>query len=623
MPGLFSIFNTAKSGLFSQQTAINVTSHNIANSNTDGYSRQRANLVTTTPYTMPSMDNAAGAGQLGTGVTVESIQRIRDSFLDYQYRVSNGISGDYTARDKYLKQVEDIMNEPTDNGISKLMTKFFTSWSNLATSSQNSNTVKQQAEQVTNALNNTYSQLSSLKDNATTQIKSEVVSANGLLDQISQLNSQIKGVKLAGDNPNDLMDSRDLLLDKLSKQFGIDVNEKNLDGIDVTTTKNGSYGGAPTLDTTPPTTLNIIQSDKSTDPNVATFSYVNSITETSTSGVYDVTYYKKGNTLTDTNNNKVTIKVNMTEDQKNQLDQCRVLWASSDGTAYKATTNTDGSQTISVSDSKINSGDTVNFAQLALFKPQSGELKGYMSVQDDVAGYQDQLNKFAKSLAMSVNAIISQSSKWVKDNPTDGSEGGINNFFVNSDQKDASGYSATDENNITAANISVNVKILNDASLIKRDTKYDSKGNSLSSSTSTDGNRALAIAKLADSHMNIQDVQTDTKREDLLAGGIFSSDSTINNVYDIGNKAGGSTINNYFDDIVNKVGMNEQESKGTIATTATQLQSFEQSRSSDSGVSIDEEMTNLIQFQHSYQANAKMISTIDQLLDVVINGLRK
>ncbi|WP_278382190.1 FlgK family flagellar hook-associated protein, partial [Clostridium tyrobutyricum] len=179
MPGLFSIFNTAKSGLFSQQTAINVTSHNIANANTDGYSRQRANMVTTTPYTMPSMDGAAGAGQLGTGVTVESIQRIRDSFLDYQFRVQNSISGQYSAQDKVLSQVENVLNEPTDTSISSLLSGFFTSWQSLSKSSQNASTVAQQAYQLTNDLNNVSSQLTKIKSDTNTELKSTIGTVNG------------------------------------------------------------------------------------------------------------------------------------------------------------------------------------------------------------------------------------------------------------------------------------------------------------------------------------------------------------------------------------------------------------------------------------------------------------
>ena len=623
MPGLFSIFNTAKSGLFSQQTAINVTSHNIANANTDGYSRQRANMVTTTPYTMPSMDGAAGAGQLGTGVTVESIQRIRDSFLDYQFRVQNSISGQYSAQDKVLSQVENVLNEPTDTSISSLLSGFFTSWQSLSKSSQNASTVAQQAYQLTNDLNNVSSQLTKIKSDTNTELKSTIGTVNGYIKQLNQLNQQIQSVTIAGQNPNDLMDSRDLILDKLSNEFGISITETDNNGINVTTADSstskvdGDNGRAPIGSDGNP--VNIVQTVNSSGTQASTFSYVSSIEKVS-DGKYSVTYYKKGDTTTD--DNKVTLTVNMTEDQAKELDECRVLWSDSNGAAYSV----DGKNTI---DGNLENGKTVDFDKLALFKPPAGELKGYMSVQSKVDGYQDTLNKFAKSLALSVNAIISQSSTFVVDNPTDGSgEGGINNFFVNGEQKDSSKYSATDENNITAANITLNVAILNDPSKIKVASKYDSNGDAVG--TTTDGNRALAVAQLANSLMNISGVNitsddgTSTRddRSDLVKS-IFTSNSDLGNVYSIGNAVGGSTVDNYYDDLVNKIGSDEQESKNMVTYETTQLSNFSQSRESVSGVSMDEEMTNLIQFQHCYQANAKMISTVDELLDVVINGLKR
>ncbi|WP_368490686.1 flagellar hook-associated protein FlgK [Clostridium sp. BJN0013] len=633
MPGLFSIFNTAKSGLFAQQTSINVTSHNIANAETEGYTRQRATLVTTTPYTMPSMNAATIAGQLGTGVTVASIDRIRDSFLDYQIRVENAINGHYTARDEYLSQVENILSEPTESGISSLMSKFFNSWQNLSSSSQNSSTVAQQAYQLTNDLNSVYAKFTSLKDNTHSETKTAVVDINGMLSQISELNQKIKDVKMSGNNPNDLMDKRDLLLDQLSEKFGINIDEKKYGGINVTTSNSSIYdkdvndNGTAPLISEGGSPLNIVQANDSDDINVATFSYVSSINKktdadtTTGKATYEVSYYKKGDTLSD--DNKVTMYVSMTEEEAELLNTSRVLWANNEGTVYKVKDGKDASgNDAKVIDGNLSSTSTtldspVSFEQLALFTPPSGELKGYMSIQNNITEYQDELNRLAKSLAVSVNAIISQSSTWVADN-SGSPEGGINNFFVNGDTD--GNNSEEDENNITADNITVNIEILNDSSKIKTDTKYDSNGNSLG--TNTDGNRALAIAQLANTLMNIQGVTESSTREDLI-GDFFATDSDLNDVYSIEDMNGGSTLDNYFNNLVNKVGMHEEEAKNQVEHEATQLASFTQSKESASGVSMDEEMTNLIQFQHCYQANAKVISTVDELLDVVINGLKR
>ena len=132
-------FNVGKRGLFAQQRSIDVTSHNIANANTEGYSRQRAILETTRPFGMPSMNNQVGPGQIGTGVDVSIIQRVRDSFMDYQVRREKSTLGQYEARDKYLSEIESIFNEPSENGISDLIGKFFDSWHQLSKQAESSN----------------------------------------------------------------------------------------------------------------------------------------------------------------------------------------------------------------------------------------------------------------------------------------------------------------------------------------------------------------------------------------------------------------------------------------------------------------------------------------------------
>lgn len=618
MPGLFSIFNTSKSGLFAQQTALNVTSHNIANAGTDGYSRQRAQLVTTLPYTMPSIDNAASAGQLGTGVTVDAINRIRDTFIDYQYRVQNSVNGECTAEQKYLSQVEGIINEPTDTGLSALLGKFFNSWQSLSSTTDNTNTVAQEAYQLANELNSMDSQLTSVETNTETEIKNSVVNVNSLIEKISNLNKQIINIKESGNNPNDLMDSRDLLLDQLSDELGIDVTQEGYEGVDVTSSNLGKKpdtddnGTAPTLGGK---TLNLVSSDSKEE--TATFSYVSSIEKTG-EGQYKVVYYKKG----DVGNadDRVELNVNMTADQAKELEKSRVLWADKDGNAYKASIDADG-KTVTVNDSdRLEDGNTVDFKDLALFKPPSGELKGYMQVQDNIMEYQTRLDNFAKALAFSVNAIVSQSDKWTADGEDGSPEGGINNFFVNGDKKDYSDYKEEDENGITAANITFNVELLNNPSKIKTGTKYDSKGDALG--TSTDPNRAVAVAQLANALLNISDTDSISSRENFVKD-VFSTDSDLNNIYTIKNADGGLTLDNYFNNLVNVIGSDSNKANTQLKNQTAQLAVYEQSRESISGVSMDEEMTNLIQFEHCYQANAKAISTVDELLDVVINGLKR
>ena len=127
MASIFGTFNTARTGLTAHQSAINVTSHNIANSSTIGYSRQRAKITTARPISI-----GGEAGQIGTGAQIAAIERVRDSFLDYQVRVETSELGKYSAKTEYLSQVEGIFNEPSDTGISTSLSEFFDAFQELS-----------------------------------------------------------------------------------------------------------------------------------------------------------------------------------------------------------------------------------------------------------------------------------------------------------------------------------------------------------------------------------------------------------------------------------------------------------------------------------------------------------
>ncbi len=649
MSGLFGTLNISKSGMFTQQRCIDVTSHNIANANTDGYSRQRAELETTRPFPMPSMNNAVGPGQMGTGVTVTTVDRIRDSFLDYQIRVEKGVDGQYKGRDKFLSQIENIMNEPSDTGISKDIGNFFDSWNTLGTSAKESNArsiVAQNSLTLVTDLNHSYGELEKLKENTQTVIKDDVFDINSKLDQINKLNQEIMQVKVAGNSPNDLMDRRDLLLDNLSEKFGINVDRKQFEGNNVTTSdeskaKEAGDDGRPPVDASG-NNVNLVQAQF--PDQACRFSFISSIKlktpasgqttgKDGDAGDYTVTYYKNGDSTTSDNAVTINVKIEDTgkvgdanyvsaSDKFKQLSQCRVLWADNKGVALNVDTSSKSQGTVT---GNLPADSSVNFENLKLFQPPSGEVKGYISVQKDIDTYEGQLNKFAKALAFSVNGIVSQSKDTIADTSAE-----INNFFVNADAQKNGVYSGTDldkivnaESEITAGNITVSDAIMNDPMKIKTAAKYD--GNNRPISGESDGSRAVAVEKLRDSLMTVQNIDPNnaakTKKSDFLSDIFTVDDKTGLNV--ISNKTSGMTLDSYFKDTVDRLGIQEQQAKKTVTNQATLLAGFTQSRDSVSGVSLDEEMANLVQFQHCYQANAKLISTVDQLLDVVINGLKK
>jgi len=207
--------------------------HNISNADVEGYSRQRVEASTTSPFTNPALNRPNIPGQVGTGVQIDAIVRLRDAFLDIQYREEMTVKGYWEQIQNALSTVEVYVNEPAGAG---LKTALDTYWSSLQELSKrpDDSAVREDMVEKTKNLTVYLGQLVRNYDEYRTalnrDIKLMVDEANTLIDQIAGLNTTIKQVQGVGGNPNDLMDKRDLLVDKLSKLIDISVNPPCLEG---------------------------------------------------------------------------------------------------------------------------------------------------------------------------------------------------------------------------------------------------------------------------------------------------------------------------------------------------------------------------------------------------------
>jgi len=232
---------TALSGLLAEQQAMDVAGHNIANANTEGYSRQTAVLETNQAIPIPALSAITGQGaQLGTGVTVETYTRIRNSYLDAQYRAQNSSLSGATTQAEELEQAQGAFNEPSSTGISSQLSAFWSAWSSLA-DSPNSEAAKEgvvaAGERLASAFNQLSAQLSTVSAQAGQQYESRTAPSGEvqqMANQIAQLNGQIKLAEQARQPPNDMLDRRDLLLDKLSALANVTVTQQS-DGTDTVT----------------------------------------------------------------------------------------------------------------------------------------------------------------------------------------------------------------------------------------------------------------------------------------------------------------------------------------------------------------------------------------------------
>src|SRR5580704_14082531 len=236
---------TALSGLLAQQDAIDVTGSNITNANTEGYSRQTAVLQTSEPLHIPALSAVTGQGaQLGTGVTVATITRIRNTYLDAQYRAQNTALGAASTQAEQLGQAQSALNEPSSTGLASQLSAFWSSWSELAVSPSEPARVEVvgAATQLTGTLHQLSSELQSIEGQAAAQYAavtgpSDEVASDAA--QLAQLNHQIKLSLQAHQQPNTLEDRRDELLDKLSALASITVT-KEADGTATVTFGNAA-----------------------------------------------------------------------------------------------------------------------------------------------------------------------------------------------------------------------------------------------------------------------------------------------------------------------------------------------------------------------------------------------
>jgi flagellar hook-associated protein 1 FlgK len=225
---------TALRGLEAAQAGIDTTGHNIANANTPGYTRQVVDLTESPAYTLPGFSNVTGAGiQLGTGVDVTTINRVRSQFLDVQYRAQNGTTSNASTSSGTLQQVQAALDEPTTNGLSSQLSAFWGAWSALSNAPQSlaaRQAVVDAGTTVTQTLQSLSQQLTTIQSQTAQQYSALTASPSGQVvtaaQQIASLNRSISQQEAAGQVPNDLLDQRDQLIDQLSSLANVSITNQ-------------------------------------------------------------------------------------------------------------------------------------------------------------------------------------------------------------------------------------------------------------------------------------------------------------------------------------------------------------------------------------------------------------
>lgn len=222
MSGTFGGLEMGKSALNAFRLGMQTVGHNISNMNTEGYSRQRVNFATVTPEDLPHV------GQVGQGMYASDIERIRDEFLDFQFRDCQATLGYWEKIHDLYESIQNYIAEPASSGIRSAMDTFFT---NMQTLQQTPEDTSARSALVTSAnslgsmLGNLVNSFNTYNESINMELKRSVDEANSMLHNMAELNLRISNAEALGQNSNDLRDQRDLLIDKLSKMMDVSYNE--------------------------------------------------------------------------------------------------------------------------------------------------------------------------------------------------------------------------------------------------------------------------------------------------------------------------------------------------------------------------------------------------------------
>lgn len=232
---LFGMMNTSTTGMMINQSAINVTSNNISNVNTDGYTRQRAHIRTSGEIYY------RGVGYLGTGAQIADINRIRDQHLETQIRNETSIYKEYEVKGEVLSEIEMVFNEPSDTGLNALLSKYWSAWEEVSKHPDNSTlktSVVESAVSLADLLNHLSTQVDQTVADTQSVLNQQMDEATLIIDQLQSINESIDRAHRQDPTrtPNDLLDQRDALTRQLAEYFPIDVKIEADGTVGVTTT---------------------------------------------------------------------------------------------------------------------------------------------------------------------------------------------------------------------------------------------------------------------------------------------------------------------------------------------------------------------------------------------------
>ena len=594
----FAGLNTMYRGVSTNRLALDTTGHNMTNSSVTGYSRQSVNQAATSPDSL----YASGTQQfVGSGVDSLSITRARDVYADKQYWREFSDQEYAKTRQTNYQKLEAIFNDSDDTGLQNAVLSFYQSWVDMSKEASNTSERVAVLEQSGILIDRVVSSGKQLQNQIISEyedIKINVEKVNTLSDQIVQLNKTIMAAESAGGSANDLRDERDNLVDQLSGFMSISVSE-NPENSMYTIVSNGAsiVNGITKLNLTVGPVY-----DDGRQPGIPNEDY--GLTD------YNIEIGDTG-VIFDPLTGILKAEVDAIQEDKDYIDKLADMAAfllTDFNAQHKAGSGIDAS------DLEVADGTKFPTTGINFFGEDGGD---YVYDADNkiwtrtggVAYIWDEASKSVKLYEQTV--VINQpgnpkTDPWTIDVKTEATEKSealkgiriINALKVNTALNDTDGerkiaartICTTDEDPTTAA--------ISHKELIAKYTTHDGSSQRVPVDKpvngTADGSNAVKLSTLLNQ----------------------GDDTRINGAASIG----AASLQEYYNKSMTDLGVNSSQTNNKVISQEDIVEQVRQWRTSVSGVNWDEELTNMIMFQQGYSACSRCLTTMDEMLDRLINS---
>lgn len=621
MSSTFSGIELGKRSIIAHTAAITTAGHNISNADTDGYSRQRVQMKEFDPLYLPQLERPEAPGMVGQGMMEQSIERVRDQLLDMRIVSQSNQETYWDTRSKYYTMLEQIYNEPNDVSVRTNMDKYWGAWQELSMHPENQasrQAVVTRALSLTDSVRQRFESLDGVRTLINGDIDATVRQVENYTRQIAALNGEIVRSKGMGDNPNDLLDQRDRLVEKLAALVNISASDRDEDEywvhVDGRTLVQGGEARSFALRTISDSMgdTQLVWADTGEDAHVAggtlgalielrdkdvrsemqslntmTMNFadlVNDVHRTAmgSNGVTGLDFFIKHPFVENVNGN-----YDLNGD--GELDHSYIFritgstalnGAAQAGLAGEMTFSTSGG----VATVRYNATDTVD-AIIARINDSNAEVKayldrdGHLSLKATTAasrGDPDFVIRHVEDSGMFLTGYAGV----LKESGAEGAFDWETSDAVNSLSKPQ--FSTTPQVN-PSAYFAVNDAILRDV-------------NSVGAGFPT----AWGMVAAGDSRAAVEIA------------------AMRNTPVMIGHKR---TFDDYFADVTTNVALKGEQAETQTLNQNAIMADLRDLRDSISGVNVDEELADIMKFQHGYNAAASFIRTWDEMIDTVINRL--